>query len=185
MQGPNKCKSAFLVDQEWLGNNIDSPKKARDLKHVPVLLDWGIDESSLIGLSVIRRRDIPEPLVVKFLPILLPPLLITSQMKRLLIRHQFVNVVADGATKEIHIFSKDVKLRIAKWKLRLRPTHKIEDYHGYVSITKESNVQQNYEEVEYVRTESIEPWDVVSTSTSSTFEIVSKSVDVHPLLTNM
>ncbi|KAI9194493.1 hypothetical protein LWI28_006513 [Acer negundo] len=44
---PNKCKSAFLVDQEWFGNNIDSPDKAQGLKRdVPVLLDWGIHESS-------------------------------------------------------------------------------------------------------------------------------------------
>ncbi|TXG53701.1 hypothetical protein EZV62_018957 [Acer yangbiense] len=53
-QVQNKCRSAFLVDQEWLGNNMflfntetsDSPIKALGLKHVPVLLDWGIDESS-------------------------------------------------------------------------------------------------------------------------------------------
>ncbi|BFG25730.1 hypothetical protein CerSpe_120040 [Prunus speciosa] len=32
---------------------------------------------------------------------------------------------------------------------------------------KTSNGGQNYEEVEYVRTESIEPWDVVSSSTST------------------
>ncbi|KAK2664905.1 hypothetical protein Ddye_003479 [Dipteronia dyeriana] len=54
---------------------------------------------------------------------------------------------------------------------------------GIQASQKDSNVQQNYEEVEYVRTESIESWDVVSTSTSSSFEIVSKSVDVQPLLT--
>ncbi|TXG53707.1 hypothetical protein EZV62_018966 [Acer yangbiense] len=46
MQGQNKCQSAFLVDQEWLGNNIDSPDKAQGLKHVPVVLDWGIHGSS-------------------------------------------------------------------------------------------------------------------------------------------
>ncbi|TXG71585.1 hypothetical protein EZV62_000164 [Acer yangbiense] len=46
MTEQNKCKSAFLVDQEWFGNNIDSPGKAQGLKHVPVLLDWGIHESS-------------------------------------------------------------------------------------------------------------------------------------------
>ncbi|KAK0607291.1 hypothetical protein LWI29_012650 [Acer saccharum] len=46
MTEQNKCKSAFLVDQEWFGNNIDSPDKAQGLKHVPVLLDWGIHESS-------------------------------------------------------------------------------------------------------------------------------------------
>ncbi|KAK0590150.1 hypothetical protein LWI29_023265 [Acer saccharum] len=60
-----------------------------------------------------KKKNIPEPLVVKFLPVFLPPLLITSQMKRLIIRHQFVNVVADGATKEIHIFSKDVKYYVS------------------------------------------------------------------------
>ncbi|KAK3188496.1 hypothetical protein Dsin_028057 [Dipteronia sinensis] len=54
---------------------------------------------------------------------------------------------------------------------------------GIQASQKESNVQQNYEEVEYVRTELIEPWDVVSTASGSTFEIVSKSVDVQPLLT--
>ncbi|KAK0590835.1 hypothetical protein LWI29_032307 [Acer saccharum] len=50
-QGKNKCKSAFLVDQEWLGNNIDSPEKAQGLKHVPVLLDWGIFESSFVRID--------------------------------------------------------------------------------------------------------------------------------------
>ncbi|KAL5854333.1 hypothetical protein ACOSQ4_004135 [Xanthoceras sorbifolium] len=34
---------------------------------------------------------------------------------------------------------------------------------GIQASKKESNVQQNREEVEYVRTEVIEPWDVVST----------------------
>ncbi|KAK0589876.1 hypothetical protein LWI29_019556 [Acer saccharum] len=38
-------------DQEWLRNNIDSPGKAQDLKHVPVLLDWGIFESSFARIE--------------------------------------------------------------------------------------------------------------------------------------
>ncbi|KAK0583418.1 hypothetical protein LWI29_036765 [Acer saccharum] len=38
---------------------------------------------------------------------------------------------------------------------------------GIQASQKDSNVQQNYEMVEYVRTELIEPWKVVSTSTSS------------------
>ncbi|KAL5856709.1 hypothetical protein ACOSQ3_004167 [Xanthoceras sorbifolium] len=46
-----------------------------------------------------------------------------------------------------------------------------------------SNIQQNREEVEYIRTEVIEPWDVVSTSTSSTFGATVPSLDVQPLLT--
>ncbi|KAL5789418.1 hypothetical protein ACOSQ2_004306 [Xanthoceras sorbifolium] len=54
---------------------------------------------------------------------------------------------------------------------------------GIRASKKESNVQQNHQEVEYVRTEAIEPWDVVSTSASSTFEITAPSRDTQPLLT--
>ncbi|KAI9181978.1 hypothetical protein LWI28_020732 [Acer negundo] len=38
---------------------------------------------------------------------------------------------------------------------------------GIQASQKDSNVQQNYEMVKYLRTELIEPWEVVSTSTSS------------------
>ncbi|KAL5787111.1 hypothetical protein ACOSP7_004060 [Xanthoceras sorbifolium] len=54
---------------------------------------------------------------------------------------------------------------------------------GIQASKKESNVQQNREEIECVRTEVIEPWDVASTSRSSTFEINAPSLDVQPLLT--
>ncbi|KAL5789423.1 hypothetical protein ACOSQ2_004311 [Xanthoceras sorbifolium] len=54
---------------------------------------------------------------------------------------------------------------------------------GIRASKKESNVQQNHQEVEYVRTDAIEPWDVVSTSASSTFEITAPSLDIQPLLT--
>ncbi|KAH7575928.1 hypothetical protein JRO89_XS02G0254900 [Xanthoceras sorbifolium] len=54
---------------------------------------------------------------------------------------------------------------------------------GIQASKKESNVQQDREEIEYVRTEVIEPWDVASTSRSSTFEINAPSLDVQPLLT--
>ncbi|KAL5854330.1 hypothetical protein ACOSQ4_004132 [Xanthoceras sorbifolium] len=54
---------------------------------------------------------------------------------------------------------------------------------GIRASKKESNVQQNHQEVEYVRTEAIEPWDVVSPSASSTFEITAPSRDTQPLLT--
>ena len=45
------------------------------------------------------------------------------------------------------------------------------------------NVQQNYEEVEYAKTEMFEQWDVISTSTMSGMDSgVASSSDAHPLL---
>ncbi|KAI5339822.1 hypothetical protein L3X38_019094 [Prunus dulcis] len=52
-------------------------------------------------------------------------------------------------------------------------THLTTLVHGTFGVTswdrlyKTSNGGQNYEEVEYVRTESIEPWDIVSSSTGT------------------
>lgn len=42
-------------------------------------------------------------------------------------------------------------------------------------------LQQNHEEVEYMRTEVIEPWDV--TSTGSTIDSIARVLDAEPLLT--
>ncbi|KAK1567223.1 hypothetical protein Q3G72_009569 [Acer saccharum] len=60
IQVQNKCKSAFLVDQEWFELNIDSPEKVKDRNYVPVLLDWGILESSfdLIERNSSKRHNI-------------------------------------------------------------------------------------------------------------------------------
>ncbi|KAK4855039.1 hypothetical protein QYF36_003438 [Acer negundo] len=373
---PNKCKSAFLVDQEWFGNNIDSPDKAQGLKHdVPVLLDWGIHESSfdliernlsksynktsdcnhifahststntftnatftmpvrrcrcnpgyegnpyllhgcqdfdeckiiddrricypsdsencetikyynfcgsavsdtvcintdggfecypnkiyrdtksliMIGIGigfgglflligarwlyiiVKRRKNIKHK--EEYFKLLLQQQLTSldgstarsklfnskeldkatdhfnkdrilgqggqaipstsSQDNRSLATHFIVSMVENnlfdildpevtkvGKKEEIMTFA-----NLAKSCLNLngkkRPTMKevATVLEGIQASQKESNVQQNYEEVECVGTELIEPWDVVSTSTSSTFEIVSKSVDVQPQLT--
>jgi hypothetical protein len=46
-------------------------------------------------------------------------------------------------------------------------------------LQKAPNLQQNYEELEYVRAEMYESWDVVPSSTMST-----SSVDVQPLLSS-
>ncbi|KAL5854414.1 hypothetical protein ACOSQ4_004216 [Xanthoceras sorbifolium] len=53
---------------------------------------------------------------------------------------------------------------------------------GIRTLQKDGNFQKNYEEIEYVRSEKIEPWDVVSTSTGSTFENFSPSQNARPLL---
>ena len=51
------------------------------------------------------------------------------------------------------------------------------------SLQTTPNVQQNYEEVEYVRSEMYEQWDVISTSTMSGADSgVASSSDAHPLL---
>ena len=51
------------------------------------------------------------------------------------------------------------------------------------SLQTTPNVQQNYEEVEYVRSEMYEQWDVISTSTMSGADSgVASSLDAHPLL---
>ena len=50
-------------------------------------------------------------------------------------------------------------------------------------LRKDPNVQQNYEEVECVRIEMYEQWDVVSKSTmSGTDSGAASSSDTHPLL---
>jgi hypothetical protein len=46
-------------------------------------------------------------------------------------------------------------------------------------LQKAPNLQQNYEELEYVRAEMYEPWDVVPSSTMST-----SSLDVQLLLSS-
>ena len=51
------------------------------------------------------------------------------------------------------------------------------------TLRKAPNVQQNYEEVEYVRSEMYGQWDVISTSTMSGADSgVASSSDAHPLL---
>ncbi|KAJ0086758.1 hypothetical protein Patl1_07675 [Pistacia atlantica] len=51
------------------------------------------------------------------------------------------------------------------------------------SSIKEGHIQLNYQEDEYERTEVLEAWDVDSTSTGTTFDHISLSIDVQPLLT--
>ena len=46
-------------------------------------------------------------------------------------------------------------------------------------LQKAPNLQQDYEELEYVRAEMYEPWDVVPSSSMST-----SSGDVQPLLSS-
>ncbi|KAJ0026439.1 hypothetical protein Pint_07543 [Pistacia integerrima] len=55
---------------------------------------------------------------------------------------------------------------------------------GIRASRKDIDFQQHYQEVEYVRSEVTEPWDVVSTSTSSTCDSIAPSVDIQPLLIN-
>ncbi|KAJ6945425.1 hypothetical protein NC651_000464 [Populus alba x Populus x berolinensis] len=39
-QGRNQCKVAFIVEEEWLWNNISSPEVVKDMQYVPVILSW-------------------------------------------------------------------------------------------------------------------------------------------------
>ncbi|XP_031261760.1 wall-associated receptor kinase-like 22 [Pistacia vera] len=66
-----------------------------------------------------------------------------------------------------------------------RPTMKevTMELEGIRSSIKEGHIQLNYQEDEYERTEVLEAWDVDSTSTGTTFDHISLSIDVQPLLT--
>ncbi|KAJ4717426.1 Wall-associated receptor kinase [Melia azedarach] len=67
-----------------------------------------------------------------------------------------------------------------------RPTMKevAMELEGIQASRKESNALQIHEEIEYKRTEVIESWDIVSNSTTSTFDSIIRSVEVQPLLVN-
>ena len=39
-QGRNQCKVAFIVEREWLLDNIKSPGAVQHLQHVPSILNW-------------------------------------------------------------------------------------------------------------------------------------------------
>ncbi|XP_075646272.1 wall-associated receptor kinase-like 3 [Castanea sativa] len=37
------CKYAFIVEQKWFETNLTNPFEVRNMSHVPVVLEWGID----------------------------------------------------------------------------------------------------------------------------------------------
>ncbi|KAJ0026438.1 hypothetical protein Pint_07542 [Pistacia integerrima] len=40
------CKYAFLVEQQWFETNLKSPQDVQKYKHVPVVVEWGIQDFS-------------------------------------------------------------------------------------------------------------------------------------------
>ncbi|CAL9013286.1 unnamed protein product [Prunus brigantina] len=79
-----------------------------------------------------------------------------------------VEVVKGGSKADI-ITVANLARRCLNLSGRKRPTMRevTAELEGIQMSEKTSNGEQNYEEVEYVRTESIEPWDVVSSSTGT------------------
>ncbi|VVA27802.1 PREDICTED: wall-associated [Prunus dulcis] len=77
--------------------------------------------------------------------------------------------VVKGGSKADIITVANLARRCLNLSGRKRPTMRevTAELEGIQTSEKTSNGEQNYEEVEYVRTESIEPWDVVSSSTST------------------
>ncbi|PQM33791.1 wall-associated receptor kinase-like 9 [Prunus yedoensis var. nudiflora] len=77
-------------------------------------------------------------------------------------------VVKGGSKAEI-ILVANLARRCLNLSGRKRPTMRevTAELEGIQMSEKASNGGQNYEEVEYVRTESIEPWDIVSSSTGT------------------
>ncbi|CAB4304446.1 unnamed protein product [Prunus armeniaca] len=79
-----------------------------------------------------------------------------------------VEVVKGGSKADIIIVA-NLARRCLNLTGRNRPIMRevTAELEGIQTSEKTSNGEQNYEEVEYVRTESIEPWDVVSSSTGT------------------
>ena len=77
--------------------------------------------------------------------------------------------VVKGGSKADIIAVANLARRCLNLSGRKRPTMRevTAELEGIQMSEKTSNGEQNYEEVEYVRTESIEPWDVVSSSTGT------------------
>ncbi|KAH0983806.1 hypothetical protein GBA52_010983 [Prunus armeniaca] len=77
--------------------------------------------------------------------------------------------VVKGGSKADIITVANLARRCLNLSGRKRPTMRevTAELEGIQMSEKTSTVEQNYEEVEYVRTESIEPWDVVSSSTGT------------------
>ncbi|KAK2664907.1 hypothetical protein Ddye_003481 [Dipteronia dyeriana] len=78
-------------------------------------------------------------------------------------------VLSSGKKEEIMAVANIAK-RCLNLKGRKRPTMKeiAMELEGIRALQKGCIVQKNYEEIEYVRSEIIEAWDVISTSTGST-----------------
>ncbi|KAK1566853.1 hypothetical protein Q3G72_004899 [Acer saccharum] len=93
-------------------------------------------------------------------------------------------VLSSGKKEEIMAIANIAK-RCLNLKGRQRPTMKeiAMELEGIRAPQKDSNIQKNYEEIEYVRSEINEAWDVISTSTGSNFENLSPSGNGRPLLT--
>jgi hypothetical protein len=71
------------------------------------------------------------------------------------------------------------KLKREKATYNERSHNGVGDLESIQMLQKASNIEQNYEELEYVQTEMHGPWDVVASSTIST-----SSVDAQPLLSS-
>ncbi|CAB4304348.1 unnamed protein product [Prunus armeniaca] len=78
-------------------------------------------------------------------------------------------IVVKGGSKADIIIVANLARRCLNLTGRNRPIMRevTAELEGIQTSEKTSNGEQNYEEVEYVRTESIEPWDVVSSSTGT------------------
>ncbi|CAL2248849.1 unnamed protein product [Prunus armeniaca] len=77
--------------------------------------------------------------------------------------------VVKGGSKADIILVANLARRCLNLSGRNRPTMRevTAELEGIQMSDKTSNGGQNYEEVEYVGTESIEPWDIVSSSTGT------------------
>ncbi|BFG25724.1 hypothetical protein CerSpe_119980 [Prunus speciosa] len=77
--------------------------------------------------------------------------------------------VVKGGSKADIILVANLARRCLNLSGRKRPTMRevTAELEGIQMLEKTSNGGQNYEEVEYVRTDSIEPWDVASSSTGT------------------
>ncbi|CAL2248862.1 unnamed protein product [Prunus armeniaca] len=95
--------------------------------------------------------------------------LLTGQKPISFRRSQEEGKIAKGGSKADIIIVANLARRCLNLSRRKRPTMRevTAELEGIQMSEKTSNGEQNYEEVEYVRTKSIEPWDVVSSSTGT------------------
>ncbi|KAM5580149.1 wall-associated receptor kinase-like 8 [Rosa sericea] len=110
-------------------------------------------------ISFLRSEDEGRSLATYF---------IISMHKDLLFEIVDAGVLKEGSKADIVIVA-NLARRCLNLNGRKRPTMRevTSELEGIQMTEKTSNGEQNYEEVEFVRTESVEPWDIPSSSTGT------------------
>jgi hypothetical protein len=94
-----RCKYAFLAEEEWFKTEYPFSNMST---YAPVVLDWGIPNTSLIIPSHIAKANLTRTLSTVVIIVL---------FQRVTQITQLFHVIAVAALKEIPFFLKDVKVK--------------------------------------------------------------------------